>query len=85
MDKASQFLHAIEKQEKISSDTNGMPQKVDIWINADFVNAIEFIYVCLYASTYDAIYLVDAVADFEGIVMGQTFAVQNDDERRKES
>lgn len=84
MDKAIQFLHAIEKQETISSDANGMPQNVDIWINAGFVNAIEFIDGCLYASTYDACYLVDDVADLEGIVTGQTFAVQDDDERRKE-
>lgn len=85
MDRESQFLHATEKQEKISSETNGMPQKVDIWINADFVNMIEFVDGCLYASTYDAIYLVDAVSDLEGIVTGQTFTVQNDNERRKES
>ena len=85
MDKASQFLHATEKQEKISSDTNGMPQNVDIWINADFVNAIEFIDGCLYASTYDATYLVDAIGDLEGVVMRQFSRLRTITRCRKES
>lgn len=58
-----QFLHAIERQAFISENNFGKPEQVDLWINAEFVKVVSNIDGLMYASTQNALYLIDGFCD----------------------
>ena len=54
-----QFLHAKERQDFIDENCFGMPEQVNVWINAALIKALTNIDGNMYARTQNALYLID--------------------------
>lgn len=76
-----QFLHARERQDFIDENCFGMPEQVDIWINADLVNALTNIDGDMCARTQNALYLIDGFSSDMEELFKAKFKLQPEPER----